>query len=143
MAVTLQVEEGYPPAVGGFSDRRIRMATWESAMAPPAYPGSLDMPTFATVRRGYDPHQVLEYVSRLTDHLNALSTQVRQLQAELSQRDVAQEEQAPTAQDEYEGVGTRVADLMRTFDRDLERLRQDAETEASPLSPRRGHRPIA
>jgi cell division septum initiation protein DivIVA len=91
------------------------------------------MPTFATVRRGYDPHQVLEYVARLTDHLNALSTQVRQLQAELGQRNVAQEEQARTAQEEYEGVGARVADLMRMFDQDVERLRQDAEAEASRI----------
>ena len=109
------------------------MATWESAMAPPAFASSLNMPTFATVRRGYDPHQVLEYVTRLTDHLNALSTQVLQLQAELSQRAVAQEEQARTAQDEYDGVGARVADLMRTFDQDVERLRQDAEAEASRI----------
>ncbi|HEV8622646.1 MAG TPA: DivIVA domain-containing protein, partial [Actinomycetota bacterium] len=82
------------------------------------------------MRRGYDPDQVLEYVTRLTDHLDALKTEVRRLQAELSQRDVTPQEQASTAQDEYDGVGARVADLMRTFDRDVEKLRQDAEAEA-------------
>jgi cell division septum initiation protein DivIVA len=109
------------------------MATWESGLPPSATAGSLNLPTFATVRRGYDPNQVLEYVTRLTDHLDALATEVRRLQAELSQRAVAQEEQARTAQDGYEGVGARVADLMRTFDQDVERLRQDAEAEASRI----------
>lgn len=106
------------------------MATQESGTPPLATAGSLNLPTFATVRRGYDPDQVMEYVTRLTDHLDALKTEVRRLQAELSQRDVTPEEQAPTAQDEYDGVGARVADLMRTFDRDVEKLRQDAEAEA-------------
>jgi cell division septum initiation protein DivIVA len=109
------------------------MGTWESGPPPSATAGSLNLPTFATVRRGYDPDQVLEYVTRLTDHLDALATEVRRLQAELSQRDDALEEQAPTAQDQYEGVGARVADLMRTFDQDVERLREDAEEEAGRI----------
>ena len=107
------------------------MATWESAMTPPAAAaGSLNVPAFATVRRGYDPQQVLEYVTRLTDHLDALSAEVRQLQSELSQRDVEPKEQGPTDDDQYEAVGARVADLMRAFDQDVERLRKDAEEEA-------------
>jgi cell division septum initiation protein DivIVA len=109
------------------------MTTWESGLLPSAVAGSLNVPTFATVRRGYDPHQVLEYVTRLRDHLDALSTEVRQLQAELSRRDAVAKEQAPTAHDQYESVGLRVADLMRTFDQDVERLRQDAEAEASRI----------
>ena len=109
------------------------MDTWESAMAPTACAGSLNMPTFATVWRGFDPDQVLEYVTRLTDQLDALETDVRRLQGELSQRDTDEEEQAPTAHDQYEGVGARVADLMRTFDQDVERLRQDAEEEAGRI----------
>ena len=109
------------------------MATWETGLPPSATSGSLNLPTFATVRRGYDPHQVLEYVTRLTDRLDALSTEVRQLQAELGQREVAGKEQAPTAQDRYEGVGARMADLMRTFDHDVERHRQDAAAEARDI----------
>jgi cell division septum initiation protein DivIVA len=109
------------------------MTTWESALPPSAVAGSLNLPTFATVRRGYDPHQVLEYVTRLTDRLDALSTEVRQLQAELGQREIAGKEQAPTAQDRYEGVGARMADLMRTFDHDVERHRQDAAAEARDI----------
>jgi len=109
------------------------MGTWESGLPPSATAGSLNLPTFATVRRGYDPDQVLEYVTRLTDHLDALATEVRRLQAELSQRDADEEEQAPTAEDQYEGVGARVADLMRTFDQDVERLREDAEEEAGRM----------
>jgi cell division septum initiation protein DivIVA len=109
------------------------MATWESGLPPPATAGSLNLPTFGTVRRGYDPDQVLEYVTRLTDHLDALETEVRRLQAELDQRDVAPKDQAPTDQDQYEGVGARVADLMRTFDQDVEKLREDAKAEAGRI----------
>jgi cell division septum initiation protein DivIVA len=105
------------------------MVTRESGPPSSAAAGSLNMPTFATVRRGYDPDQVLEYVTRLTDHVDTLETEVRRLQTELSQRDVAPGGQA----DQYEGVGARVADLMRTFDQDVEKLRTDAEAEAARI----------
>lgn len=75
----------------------------------------------------------MEYVSRLTEHLDALETEVRRLQGELSQRAADEEERAATARDEYEGVGARVADLMRTFDQDVGKLRQDAEAEAERI----------
>ena len=109
------------------------MATRESGPPPSATAGSLNMPTFATVRRGYDPDQVLEYVTRLTDHLDALESEVRRLQGELSQRVADEEERAATARDEYQGVGARVADLMRTFDQDVGKLRQDAKAEAGRI----------
>jgi cell division septum initiation protein DivIVA len=106
------------------------MATRESGLTPPTAAGSSNRPTFGTVRRGYDPAQVLEYLSRAADQVEALESEVRRLQAELGQREVVPNELAPTDQDQYEAAGARVADLMRTFDQDLERLRQDAEAEA-------------
>ena len=108
------------------------MGTWESGLTPSATAGSFSRPTFTTVRRGYDPAQVLECVTRLTDHVEALESEVRRLR-ELGQRGVAFEEQAPTGQDRYEGAGARVADLMRAFDEDVERLRRDAEAEAGRI----------
>jgi DivIVA domain-containing protein len=109
------------------------MATWESGLTPPTAAGSSNRPTFGTVRRGYDPAQVLEYLSRVADQVEALESEVRRLQAERGQRSVAPGEQAPAGQDGYEGVGARVADLMRTFDHDVERLRQEAEAEAGRI----------
>lgn len=109
------------------------MATWESGLTPSAAAGSISQPTFATVRRGYDPAQVLDYVTRLTEHVEALKSEDRRLQAEFGPRDAVPEEQAPTGQDPYESVGTRVVDLMRTFDQDVERLRRDAEAEAGRI----------
>jgi cell division septum initiation protein DivIVA len=106
------------------------MATWESGLTPPTAAGSSNRPTFGTVRRGYDPAQVLEYVSRAADQVEALQSEVRRLQAERGQRSVAPGEQAPAGQDGYEGVGARVAHLMRAFDEDVERLRRDAQEEA-------------
>jgi cell division septum initiation protein DivIVA len=105
------------------------MDTQESGPPPSATDGSLSLPTFATVWRGYDPDQVLEYVTRLRDDVDTKATEVQRLQAELGQRDAASEE----AQNQYEGVGARVADLMRTFDQHVEKLHEDAEAEAERI----------
>jgi cell division septum initiation protein DivIVA len=105
------------------------MTAWESSWTPSGT-GSIAPPSFGTVRRGYDPAQVLEYVKRLTEHLLGLESEVRRLQGELGQRG-GPAEQTPSSQDPYENVGARVADLVRTFDQDVERLRRDTESEAS------------
>ena len=80
------------------------MATWESDQTPLASPGRIRVPRFKTVRRGFDPDEVMRYLA-------ALEAQVEQRQSE-SHKD---------AQD----VGSNVADLVRTFDH-VERLRREA-----------------
>jgi len=118
------------------------MATGESNLTPSASAGRIREPLFKTVRRGFDPDQVLEYLGRVGDHVEALESRVRQLESELAerdvpsegqQRDVPSEGQALTGQDPYESVAARVAGLVRTFDQDVERLRQDAETDADRI----------
>jgi DivIVA domain-containing protein len=109
------------------------MATWESGLTPSTAAGSLNRPTFGTVRRGYDPAQVLEYLSRVADHVEALESKVRQLETERGQPSDAPGEQAPAGQNGYEGVGARVADLVRAFDEDVEKLRRDAQAEAGRI----------
>jgi DivIVA domain-containing protein len=109
------------------------MATWESGLTPPTEPGSSNRPTFGKVRRGYDPAQVLEYLGRVADHVDALESKVRQLQTERGQPSVAGPKQAPAGQSGYEGAGARVADLIRAFDEDVEKLRRDAQAEAGRI----------
>ena len=84
------------------------MATWESDQTPLASPGRSRaprfVPSFKTVRRGFDPDEVMRYLDRL-------EAQIEQLMSE-SHKD---------AQD----VRPDEADLVRTFDH-IERLRRKA-----------------
>ncbi len=110
------------------------MSSWESDVIPQAGGKRAPQPTFATVRRGYDPNQVLEYLSGVADHVEALESQVRKLDSDLQQaRRHPPAARSPASQDPYEAVSTRVADLVRTFDQDVERLRAEAEAEVQRL----------
>jgi cell division septum initiation protein DivIVA len=88
------------------------VATWESDQTPLGSPGRIRVPRFKTVRRGFDPNEVMEYLVWVGDHVEALESRVGQLQSE-SHKDP-------------EGVGAHVADLVRTFDH-VERLRREAD----------------
>jgi DivIVA domain-containing protein len=111
------------------------MGTWEPDLLPSATAGRNRQPTFATVFRGYDPNQVAEYLSGVADHVEALESNVHQLESELKEarhqgtavRDTVGD------QDPYDGISPRVADLVRTFDQDVERLRAEAEAEVQRL----------
>lgn len=87
------------------------MATWESDQTPLASPDRFRVPRFKTVRRGFDPDEVMEYLVWVGDHVEALESRVQELQSE-SHKDA-------------QGVGPHVADLVRTFDH-VERLRREA-----------------
>jgi DivIVA domain-containing protein len=86
---------------------------------------------FATIRRGYDPDQVRDY-------LEAVATQVQTLERDLKDarmRVDAAATPAPPAPstpaiDPYERVSQRFAGLLATADREASRLIDDAKTEA-------------
>ena len=88
------------------------MATWESDQTPLANPDRIRVPRFKTVRRGFEPGEVMDYLVWVGDHVEALESRVHELQSE--SRNTAQ------------GAGAHMADLMRTFDQ-VERLRRDAD----------------
>ena len=94
------------------------------------------MPGFDTVRRGYDPGQVRGYCRQVGDRVQMLETTVRQLRSELEetgrQRDAALAS-AAAGSDPFENTSARLADLMRTFDADVERLREEAQAEADRI----------
>jgi DivIVA domain-containing protein len=94
-------------------------------------------PRFKTVKRGYDPSQVLEYLTRVADRVQALEGRVRELESELDgalqQRGEAPETQTHEHVDPIDVVSAQVAELMKSFDRDVGRLHQDAEVEAERI----------
>src|SRR5437667_1827225 len=105
------------------------MSSWELDLSSPASAGKIRKPAFTTVFRGYDPNQVLEYLSGVADHVEALESKMRQLESDLEaarrQRAAAANQsaaanqgaanQGAANQDPYESVSARVADLLRTF----------------------------
>jgi DivIVA domain-containing protein len=87
---------------------------------------------FDTVKRGYDPAQVLQHLGRVADRVQVLEDRIRRQAAELAETRRLLEEASvdrPSA-DPYDGVSARVVELLRTFDEDVARLRRDAEEEA-------------
>jgi len=111
------------------------MWTWNPSASSRSL-GDIRQPEFATVRRGYDPTQVLEYLSGVADHVEALESKVRQLESDLGEarRQVAAgANQGLASGDPYESVSARVADLVKTFDLDVEKLRGDAKVEVDRM----------
>jgi cell division septum initiation protein DivIVA len=93
-------------------DREGTVATWESDQTTSANPDRIRVPRFKTVRRGFDPGEVMEYLVWVGDHVEALESRVQELQSE--------------SRNDAQGAGAHLADLMRTFDQ-VERLRRDAD----------------
>lgn len=86
---------------------------------------------FASVRRGFDPDQVREYLHQVADQVEALENEVREarLQAEAALRDA----EAKPDRDPYEQLGGRIAELIRAADQEAEGLVRDAKEEAQRI----------
>lgn len=95
---------------------------------------ALTEPAFRTVRRGFDPEEVRAHLDRVANEVRDLESRLRQREADLQQargeRDTAGDVATP---DPYNGVSTHVADLLRGFDHDVERLRVKSAAEAERI----------
>ena len=88
---------------------------------------------FATIRRGYDPDQVREYLNQISVQVEMLEQELREarLAASAQDRVVTVAEPAPDADgDHYERFAGKVADVLRAADEHAERVVQDAREEA-------------
>lgn len=83
-------------------------------------------PRFTTVLRGYDPEQVRDYVLRLGARVDELE---QELEEARSERDAARKRFGTARDDAYNQLGLRMADVLRTADRQAEKIRQDADEE--------------
>lgn len=88
------------------------MATSESDQTAFGSPDHIRVPRFRTVRRGFAPNEVMEYLAWVSDHVEALESRVGQLQSE--------------SENDPGGKDAPVADLVRTLDH-VERLRREAD----------------
>lgn len=89
---------------------------------------------FDTVKRGYEPSQVLEYLSKVADRVQALEEQVRQLDSELAvarkERDEALESNPLPGVDAHEIISARMTEMMMTLEKEAERLAGETTAES-------------
>ena len=113
------------------------MADEQPHPTPSTEPGG-PTPPFPIVRRGFAREQVLEHLGRANERVAELEGRLeqalidlaearRELHTLLRERDAA----ASAERDPYEAVSEHVMDLVRGFDREVERLRRRAEFEAT------------
>lgn len=98
----------------------------------------LSTPTFDTVRRGFAPDQVAEYLQRVATFVLSLEARLSETTSELletkRERDDARAAlEASAARDPNDGASDRVTELVQTFDHEVGGLLRDAEVEAERL----------
>lgn len=97
---------------------------------------------FVRIRRGYDPDQVRDYLQQIATRVETLEHELREarLNATPQGQVVTLPEQGP-ADDLYERLAARIAEVLRASDEQAERILQDAREEGervlSRLSARR------
>ena len=94
--------------------------------------------TFDTVRRGFAPDQVAEYLQRVTTLVLSLEARLSEMTSELletkRERDDARATlEASAGRDPNNGASDRVTELVHTFDLEVGGLLRDAEVEAERL----------
>lgn len=93
--------------------------------------GAVVRTDFARVRKGgFDPDQVAEHLRRVANHIGDLEARISGLESRLSGSDQAAPSEEATRNEVYERVGARVADLVRSFDEEMQRVRANAYAEA-------------
>jgi DivIVA domain-containing protein len=96
---------------------------------------------FATIRRGYDPEQVRDYLRQVSTQVETLEQELRDARLEAGSGPRAsapmvlpEPEPAPEPQpDAYEELAERLADLIRAADEQAQRLIDEAHEEATRM----------
>jgi cell division septum initiation protein DivIVA len=95
---------------------------------------SIGATEFSPVRKGgLDRDDVMAFVGRVADHVAELEGRIQELETELTD---LRRRPAPTQEvrdEAYDQASSRVGELLRTFDRDVERMRAEAQAEAGKM----------
>jgi cell division initiation protein len=84
---------------------------------------------FATIRRGYDPDQVREYLLLIGAQVEALELELRETRLQAGTPEVVKVPE--TVEDPYQRLATRMTDVLRSADEQAELILQDAREEAA------------
>ncbi len=82
---------------------------------------------FASVRRGYDPDQVRDYLEQIAIHIERMEQMAREARLEA---EAAHRASFEPRSDPYEEFASRMSDLMRAADQQADRIRGEAKEEA-------------
>lgn len=85
---------------------------------------------FVTIRRGYDPHQVRDYLDQLADQVEVMASMLREARLEA---DAALRELDQPKVDPYERFAKRVATVIREADEVAERVQVESRREAERM----------
>jgi DivIVA domain-containing protein len=88
---------------------------------------------FATIRRGYDPDQVRDYLLAVADQLEALERDQRDVRIEQETARVPMTPTPAAQADPYETFAKKFAGLLATADKEAERLVEEAGSESSRI----------
>jgi DivIVA domain-containing protein len=89
---------------------------------------------FASVRRGFDPDQVRDYLEQIADQVERLEQELKdaRLEAESAKSTAqARSQAADQRQDPYHQLSSRMAELIRAADEQAQKLTADAHAEAA------------
>jgi cell division septum initiation protein DivIVA len=95
----------------------------------PMNPRSVIRADFQQVRRGYAPDEVTAHLRLVAQHVADLEARIRELDTQL----VEGQQSAADVGDPYDVVAARIADLVRSFDEDVARMRSETETEVDRI----------
>jgi DivIVA domain-containing protein len=118
----------YPIDAGGFP-----MPELDIAVSPSAE--QIRRREFATIRRGYDPDQVRDYLYSVAEQLERIERELREAESSTTHRAQAPTP-APLAQpssDPYEVFAKKVAGLLGTADKEAERLVEEAKGDSTRI----------
>jgi len=119
--------------------------------AAPSEESETARPEFKTTRHGYDRLQVNAYLARMTGRLQDVEAEVDRLRSEVDQavrqldvalgerdaaiqeRDAALQERPAANEDTHEQISSLVMELMVALNRDVEKLRGEAQGEAEHI----------
>jgi cell division initiation protein len=90
---------------------------------------------FASVRRGYDPDQVRDYLAQVAEQVEMLEQEVRETKLQPAPGSGARGATTPAdaGVDPYERLSKRLATLLATADQEAERILEEARADAARM----------
>ena len=88
---------------------------------------------FATIRRGYDPDQVREYLAQVAAQVETLEIELREARLRVESAPAMDPEPPQPEVDPYEQFAKRMAGLLATADREAQRLVEEAGAESGRM----------
>jgi len=121
-----------------FGDLEVpHMSTSDQDKLPPPSAEQIRRREFATVRRGYEPEQVRNFLASVANQIELLEREMSELRLEADSTAARNEPMADTAslpaapaEDPYQVLSKRFAGLIETADQEAEKILENAKAEA-------------